>query len=359
MVISENNNSKPNVLVVDDVVINLEILAEIVKSNGYIARTVTSVAQAQEAIKELLPQLILLDISMPDMNGFDFCEILKADPKTRDIPVIFVTAMTSLEDKKKGFSLGAVDFISKPFDPDEVSIRVNTQVKNYQMKQELENYNKRLHKTMMEQVKKVSDDQRNLIFSLVKLAESREDPSGMHIENVSYNSRLLAQSLQFSLNYEKEISNSFIEEIEIAAPLHDIGNLAISDRVLLKQDSLSEEEMALVKTHAEMGAMTLMEIYSKNEYSNYIKMAIDIAFYHHERWDGLGYPKGLVGSQIPLSARIVSVVDVYDTLIREKTYKKALTHEEAMRAINDDAGKRFDPGIVDVLNKIQGRLRRD
>ena len=359
MVISENNNSKPNVLVVDDVVINLEILAEIVKSNGYIARTVTSVAQAQEAIKELLPQLILLDISMPDMNGFDFCEILKADPKTRDIPVIFVTAMTSLEDKKKGFSLGAVDFISKPFDPDEVSIRVNTQVKNYQMKQELENYNKRLHKTMMEQVKKVSDDQKNLIFSLVKLAESREDPSGMHIENVSYNARLLAQSLQFSLNYEKEISNSFIEEIEIAAPLHDIGNLAISDRVLLKQDSLSEEEMALVKTHAEIGAMTLMEIYSQNEYSNYIKMAIDIAFYHHERWDGMGYPKGLLGSQIPLSARIVSVVDVYDTLIREKTYKKALTHEEAMIAINDDAGKRFDPGIVDVLNKIQGRLRRD
>ncbi|MBR6396378.1 MAG: response regulator [Lachnospiraceae bacterium] len=359
MVISENNNSKPNVLVVDDVVINLEILAEIVKSNGYIARTVTSVAQAQEAIKELLPQLILLDISMPDMNGFDFCEILKADPKTRDIPVIFVTAMTSLEDKKKGFSLGAVDFISKPFDPDEVSIRVNTQVKNYQMKQELENYNKRLHKTMMEQVKKVSDDQKNLIFSLVKLAESREDPSGMHIENVSYNARLLAQSLQFSLNYEKEISNSFIEEIEIAAPLHDIGNLAISDRVLLKQDSLSEEEMALVKTHAEIGAMTLMEIYSQNEYSNYIKMAIDIAFYHHERWDGMGYPKGLLGSQIPLSARIVSVVDVYDTLIREKTYKKALTHEEAMVAINDDAGKRFDPGIVDVLNKIQGRLRRD
>jgi len=347
-----------NVLIVDDVTTNLAILAEIVKHAGYIARPVVSVPQARQAIHDLMPQLILLDISMPEISGYEFCEELKADVKTREIPVIFISAMTAPEDKKQGFRLGAVDYIGKPFDVDEVTLRLNIHLKNYTMQQEMELYNRRLQKMMSDQMKKISDDQKNLIFAFLKLTEAREDATGTHIQNVAYNAKLLAQSLQLSPRYENEISNNFIEEIEMAAPLHDIGKIGISDRILLKKGKLDEDEMEVVKTHSESGARILSEVYSHNEYSHYIKMAIDIAYYHHERWDGKGYPKGLKGNRIPLSARIAAIVDVYDALTREKCYKEAVTHEEAMRVINQESGKSFDPELVEVLNKVQKRLRR-
>lgn len=348
-----------NILIVDDVSVNLAILAEILHCAGYATRSATSAKEAMEAVKELPPQLILLDASMPEMDGYEFCSLLKADARTREIPVIFISAMTSQEDKKKGFRVGAVDFITKPFDSDEVTLRVNTQVKNYVMQRELTEYNRRLHKMMSDQIRKVTEDQKNLIYALVRLAETREDPTGTHMENVAANARLLAQSLQFSLQYEKEVSNNFIDDIELAAPLHDIGNMGIKDRILLKNGKLTPDEMEVMKTHTEVGARALADIHARNEYSRYLKMAADIAYYHHERWDGDGYPRGLKGRQIPLAARIVSVVDVYDVLLREKCYKAAYSHEKSMQIIVGEAGKSFDPGIVEVLCKIQNQLRRD
>ena len=226
------------------------------------------------------------------------------------------------------------------------------------MQQEMERSNERLQKMMSDQLRMIAEDQKHLIYTFLKLTEGREDASGTHLQNVAYNAKLLAQSLQFSPQYESEVSNSFIEDIELAALLHDIGKMAISDRILLKNGKLDSDEMEVVRTHSEVGAKALMEVYSHNEYSDYIKMAIDIAYYHHERWDGRGYPKGLKGTRIPLAARITSIVDVYDTLTREKCYKEAMTHEEAVNQINLDAGRAFDPGIVDVLNRVQKQLRR-
>ena len=350
---------KTNILFVDDVLTSLAVMSDIVKQAGFIARPVQNVKQAMEAIKALPPDLVLSDISMPDIDGYEFCEMLKANPKTADIPVIFISAMGDANSRKKGYNVGAVDFIVKPFDFDEVKLRINTQIKNLVMQRELEEYNKRLHRMMNTQIAKITDDQRYLIYGLVRLAESREDPTGTHMFNVSVNSAFLAQSLQLPPEYEKYISNNFIEDIGLAAPLHDIGTLTISDRILLKKGKLTPDEMIVMKTHAEIGARTLTEVYSHNEFSRYLGMAIDIAYYHHEKWDGTGYPKGLKGKGIPISARIFSLIDVYDTLTRDKCYRDAYTHEEALDIIKGESGKSFDPGIVDIFFKIQSGIRRN
>ena len=165
--------------------------------------------------------------------------------------------------------------------------------------------------------------------------------------------------MQLSPEYEKYISNNFIDDIGLAAPLHDIGSLTISDRILLKRGKLTADEMTVMRTHAEIGARTLTEVYRHNEFSRYLGMAIDIAYYHHEKWDGSGYPKGLKGKGIPMSARIFSLVDVYDTLTRDKCYRDAYTHDEAIEIIKEESGKSFDPGIVDIFMKILSGIRRN
>ena len=347
-----------NILIVDDITSNLVILTEIIKNAGYIARPVTSVKQALAAMEINLPQLILLDISMPDMDGYEFCEMLKKDVKTRNIPIIFISAMNAAEDKVKGFQVGAVDFISKPFELEEVTMRVNNHLKIYKMQQELEVYNKRLHKMVNEQIKKITEEEKNFMYALAMLAESKEDRNGAHVRNIGRNCKLLAQSLQFSPKFEKEITNSFISTIETAAPLHDIGKVSISDTILLKPGRLTPEEMTIVRSHAELGAKTLIELYNMNEHNEFLEMAIDIAHYHHEKWNGKGYPEGLSGTQIPLAARIMAVVDVYDALTSDRCYKTAYSHEKSMEIMNEESGKSFDPDIIEVFNKIQKQLKR-
>lgn len=348
----------PNILVVDDINANLVVLTEMIRNAGYIARPVTSARQALSAIEALLPHLILLDISMPEMDGFEFCALLKKNPNTRDIPIIFISALNQTEDKIRGFKLGAVDYIAKPFEVEEVTLRINTHLKIYKMQQELEIYNKKLYKIINDQIRKIYEEQKNILYALAKLSTARDGANGDHLDRVGKNSRLLAMSLQLTPGYKEEITNGFIDSIELAAPLHDIGKIAISDSILLKRTDLSSDEMQIMRTHSELGATTLKEIYSYNQQNEFIKMAIDIAWYHHENWDGTGFPKGLVKSEIPLSARIVSIVDVFDILISERCYKPAFSHEDSLKIINESAGKKFDPDIVKIFNKIQNQLQK-
>ncbi len=355
---SIQDDKKENILIVDDVVSNLVILTEIIKKAGYIARPVTSVRQAMEAINAMLPNMILLDITMPDIDGFEYCSMLKTNVKTKDIPVIFISAMTNTEGKERGFNAGAVDFIQKPFEEQEVYLLVNTHLKLYRMQQEMEKYNKQLQRMVNDQIKKLDDEQRLVIYALTKLTEGRDNLSGTHFENVGKNARLLALSLQLSLKFTKEISNEFVDNLELVVPLHDLGKTAIPDRILLKPGKLTADEMDIIKTHSETGASILRDISSRSEQNALLKMAIDIVQYHHEKWDGSGYPEGLRGMQIPLSARITAVVDVYDTLISTRCYKEAYSHEQAMQIMNEEAGRSFDPDIIDVFNKIQRQLRR-
>lgn len=349
-------NETANVLIVDDITSNLVILTEMIKSAGYIARPVTSAKQALAAIDINLPQIILLDISMPDMDGYEFCELLKKDVKTRDIPIIFISAMDGKEDKIRGFKLGAVDFISKPFELEEVTLRVNNHLKLYRMQQQLEVYNKRLHKMVNDQIKKIAEEEKNFIYAMAKLSEIKENSSGEHLKNVGKNCKLLAMSLQLSPQFEKEISNAFVETIEIAAPLHDLGKTAIRDSILLKPGELTYEEREEMKPHTTIGADTLRDLYNMNEHNEFLKMAVDIANYHHEKWDGTGYPKGLKGQEIPLSARIMAVIDTYDALTSRRPYREAFSHEESIGIINEEKGEYFDPGIIEIFNKIKNKL---
>ena len=348
-----------NILIVDDVTSNLAILAQMIKSLGYIARPVTSVKQALMAIEVSMPQLILLDISMPDINGFEFCEMLKKDASTKEIPIIFISALNSAEDKIKGFQLGAVDFISKPFEIEEVTMRINTHLKIYRMHQELEVYNKHLHKVVNDQMVKMKAQQKSIIYALTNLSEAREDPSGRHLEHIRCNSKTLALAMQLSPKFEKEINSAFIDNIEMASMLHDLGKIAIHDSILLKEGELTEEEMAEVRKHTTIGARTLEEIMNGSEDEGFFKMATEIAHSHHEHWDGSGYPEGLSGTEIPLAARIVTVIDIYDALISEKCYKKAYSHEYSVGLMKEEAGKVFDPDILDIFLKIQNRIKRD
>lgn len=350
------NNEVENILIVDDISSNLIILTEIIKSAGYIARPVTSAKQALAAIRVKRPQLILLDISMPDMDGYEFCELLKKDVTTREIPIIFISAMNAKEDKIKGFKLGAVDFISKPFEKEEVTMRINNHLRIYRVQKEMEVYNYKLHKMVSDQIDKIKEEEKNFIYALAKLSEMKEDPSGVHVKNIAKNCKTLAISLSLSPKFEKEISNHFVETMEIASPLHDIGKISVPDSILLKPGALTEEEKEEVKKHAQIGADTLRELYELDKQNDYLKMAIDIANYHHEKWDGTGYPKGLQGTDIPLAARIMAVVDVYDALTSKRCYKEAMSPEQSVKIINEESGKSFDPDIVEIFNLVRGKF---
>ncbi|MBQ7942703.1 MAG: response regulator [Lachnospiraceae bacterium] len=356
-----NVKHKVKILIVDDVDINLDILEEIIKSMGHETITALSVKEAVALIEDLeeLPQLILSDISMPEIDGYAFCAMLKKNPHTRHIPVIFISAMDSMSDLEKGFALGAVDYIPKPFEPAEVQMRINTHLKMYQMQVELAENNKRLNQVVANQIEKLHAEQKNIMSAMAKLVESRESVSGRHYLNISYNSKVLAQGLQFHPLYEDRITDNFIDTIESSAYLHDIGKIKIPDAILLKKGSLTPEEITVMKTHAQVGAETLLDIYEGKEKNDFINMAVDIAYYHHENWDGTGYPKGLKGEEIPLPARIVHVVDVFDALNGERIYKQSGTIEDCLKIMEAESGKAFDPDIVQVLLKIYRNFVRD
>lgn len=354
---SAAGNERPNILIVDDVPANLMILSEMIRDLGYMPRPVASVKKAQEAVEKRMPNLILLDISMPDITGFEYCTMLKNDVKTRDIPVIFISALDATEDRVKGFQLGAVDYISKPFEKEEVNVRLATHMKIYRMQQELESYNRRLYKMVNDQIRLVAEEQKNILRALANVVEAKGDESGSHIQMVGTNSRLLAMSLQFSPKFDKQITTSFIDEIELAAQLHDIGFIGISDKIRFKSDDLTTNEWAMLKEHAEIGASHLEEIYKQGSKNDFMKMAIDIARYHHENWDGSGYPCGLSGEEIPLAARIVKVIDCYDVLNRNRCYRSAYSLDESLAIMKKETGQQFDPSIMEIFEKVQKQLK--
>lgn len=351
---TSQNNSDISILVVDDVEVNLIILEEIIKNMGYEALLAQSVKEALEIIenREQLPKVILSDISMPETDGFTFCSMLKNDPYTKDIPVIFISAMDTASDLSKGFELGAVDYIPKPFEKTEVEMRISTHLKIYNMQRDLEENNKQLNLVVARQMEKLRIEQKNIMTALARLVESKENVSGSHYKNILYNSRILAEGMQLSPKFEDEVTDDFIDTIESSAGLHDIGKLMIPDQILLKNAPLDEEERRVMCTHAEFGAKTLNDIYEGVEKNDFIEMAIDIAWYHHECWDGSGYPKGLKGKEIPLSARIVKVVDVFDAMISERHYKKPIPLDQTLAYMQEKSGTIFDPDIIRVFMRI-------
>ncbi|OHD61895.1 MAG: two-component system response regulator [Spirochaetes bacterium GWF1_49_6] len=350
-------NKKANIMIIDDVPTNLQVLSEFLKNKAYKVRPVTNGKMALQAMQIEPPDLILLDITMPDMSGFEVCEILKKDENLKNIPVIFISAIDGISDKVKAFKMGGVDYITKPFQYEEVLARVDTQLSLYQLQGKLKAYNKQLEELIQKQVKEISDSQMATIFAIAKLAESRDEDTGTHLERVQKYCRILALKLREKEPYRTKIDDYFIRDIFQASPLHDIGKVAIPDAILLKQGKLTPEEFEVMKTHTSLGSDTLKAVNVTYPNNSFINMGIEISRSHHERWDGKGYPDGLSGGDIPLCARIMAVADVYDALRSKRCYKPPFEHDKSRDIILEGKGAQFDPIVVDAFEEIHMDFR--
>lgn len=350
---SDINNKELNckILLVDDMEMNLVILSEIISKMGHSPMLATSAAEAMDLLRNDLPQLILLDVSMPDMNGLEFCKILKDDVYTREIPVIFISAMDSQEDLSKAFEIGAVDYIFKPFDPNDVKVRVNTHLKLYQMQKELEDTNRELNRVIKQQMAGNYANQKRLYSMVAELVSSRDSMVTHLCGSEAHIARVLTQAMQFSDDFEDIISENFINEIEVAATLHDIGMIKVPELILLKQGKLTDEEMDYIKRHTNLVLESNEN--AKAVFGTFGKTLTSVVKYHHERYDGSGYPEGLKGDDIPLAARIMAVVDSFDAIVNKRCYKEASTIEEALEKIEEASGTLYDPKIVAVMKKIK------
>lgn len=347
------------ILIVDDIEVNVKILDNIMTKGGYDTLCALNVQDALEIMGGTLPQLILSDYSMPGMNGLEFCRLLKSNPVTRDIPFIFITVADSSEEKRQAFEAGVVDFISKPFEPVEVIMRVNNQINSYHIKQELENYNRLMHKMVTEQKKQMDKERENMLQALGKVVERRSTYTERHFERIGYNSHLLAQGLQLIPRYEQDVTDEFVDTIGTVARLHDIGNILMPDEMYFKEYDTEEEKYEeTVKFHTEEGAEILEEI-SAGSTSHFLNMAISIARYHHARWDGNGYPKGVGGDDIPLAARITTVVSDFDSLISKGGDQQKQSVEECVEIMNKGSATIYDPNIMEVFNKVVRQMQCD
>jgi putative two-component system response regulator len=346
------------IMVVDDTPANLKLLTDILQVKGYLVLAFPRGALALAAAAKNPPDLILLDINMPEMNGFEVCNRLKADDTLKDIPVIFITAMSETEDKVKAFNMGCVDYVTKPFQCEEVNARVESHLRMRKMQLELERHNNHLEDLVKEKVHEISESRLAAIVALAKLAESRDDDTGDHVERTRTFCRLLAEKLQEHPRYAKRIDKTYVENIFHSAPLHDIGKVGISDNILLKPTKLSSEEFEIMKTHPIIGAKTLQAARSQYPRNNFLNMGLEIAHSHHEKWNGSGYPKGLAGDSIPLSARIMAVADVYDALRSARPYKAAFSHEKSCKIIFEGSGSHFDPVLIEAFAAIEPEFAR-
>lgn len=352
------SNPPPTVMVVDDTPENLMLLGDMLGSRGYRVVAFPDGSMALSAARRNPPDLILLDITMPDMDGFAVCRQFKLEPELAEVPVLFISARQETGDKLKAFAAGGVDYITKPFQFEEVQARVATHLHLRRLQLETEAYALRLEDMVSQKVAEISSSQVAMIRALAKLAESRDDDTGEHIERTRTYCRVLAEELMKNPAYQSHMGPKFAQTLFEAAALHDIGKVGISDGILLKAKSLTASEFEIMKTHVAIGAATLSEVNAQYPGSAFLEMGELIARYHHERWDGKGYMEGLSGEAIPLCARIMAVADVYDALRSKRPYKVAYPHEQTVSIILAESGTHFDPGVVEAFRKVASRLDR-
>ncbi|MER2600800.1 MAG: two-component system response regulator [Candidatus Competibacter phosphatis] len=351
-------SERQTILVVDDTPDNIALLSTLLKDR-YKVRAANSGERALAiAAGQPRPDLILLDIMMPGMDGYEVCERLKIDPHTADIPVIFLTAKVQVEDEEFGLRLGAVDYITKPISPPIVLARVETHLTLKRARQFLQDRNAYLEAEVWRRSREVMAIQEVTIMAMASLAETRDNATGNHIRRTQHYVRVLAQHLRHHPRFAAALNDETIELLFKSAPLHDIGKVGIPDRILLKPGRLTPDEFEIMKTHAALGrdAIAAAERYLDTP-DSFLRFAREIAYSHQEKWDGSGYPEGLWGEQIPLSARLMAVADVYDALISRRIYKPALPHEQAVAMIREGRDQHFDPDIVDAFLECAEQFR--
>jgi len=338
------------IFVVDDSDTCLSKVEEVLESQ-YRVMTLPSAAKMFTMLEKIEPDLILLDISMPEMDGYAALRLLKSNPKTANIPVIFLTGQVDALVEARSFDLGVVDFIVKPFSAlvllNRVKMHVDLDGVIRERTEHLELKNR--------QMESLYD---NIVSILADIVESRDHSTGGHIERTTIQTKILIDAMLERNVYSDEIKGWNSELVASSARLHDIGKIAIPDSILNKPDKLNDEEFEIMKNHVTAGEQIIDKIMSKTKEETFWNKAKIFASYHHERWDGKGYPRGLKGLEIPLLGRILAVVDVYDALISERVYKKAFDHYKAVEIIKSEAGKQFDPKIVEVFCDVHERFMK-
>lgn len=352
-----NADVTPNstILVVDDTPENLSIMSDLLRETYRVKVATNGERALRIAGGADLPDLILLDVMMPEMDGYEVCRRLKADERTRDIPVIFLTARTDPKDEHHGLELGAVDFITKPVNPPLVQARVHNHLVLKTHADFLRDKATWLETEVQNRTRDLKNIKEAAIVALASLAETRDNETGNHIRRTQNYVRALAEQLSKHPDFTDTLDEETIQLLYQSAPLHDIGKVGIPDSILLKPGKHTFEEFEIMKTHATLGAEAIVvaeEVLQDSEKS-FLRYAREIAQTHHEKWDGSGYPNGLKGEEIPLSGRLMAVADVYDALISKRVYKPAFPHEKAMEIIREGRDAHFDARIVDALLQIE------
>jgi len=363
---------RPLVLIVDDSLENIGFLGHIL-GNEYEVCFASNGRDALDLVAKLPVRLILLDVVMPEMGGFDVCRILKEDPETNEIPIIFLTSLETPEEEEFGLSLGAEDFIHKPVSSPVVLARVRNHLLLAEAKRALREQNQILEQRVEERTnaillrdRQVIASQTATISAFCALVEARDSETGNHIHRTQFYIKALAEKLRNHPRFRHALNDESIALIVRSAPLHDVGKVAIPDAVLLKPDKLNDSEWEIMKRHCEIGYAALHAAGKDlGEAGAFLDYAAEIAYSHHERWNGKGYPRGLVGDEIPISGRLMAVADVYDALTSRRVYKQAFSHEVAMNMMRNERGQHFDPDVLDALIEISdycleiGQLYKD
>jgi cyclic di-GMP phosphodiesterase len=349
-----------SILIADDNLVNQELLKDVVVSLGHIPTVVNNGHDVIKHIEKDMPDMILLDLMMPKMNGFQVLKVLKSKGLLDELPVIIITSVDKLESIAACIRIGAKDYLVKPFDRVLLQARIQASIERKQTLKRLEQYydlitdfNEILEQRVKKQVEEISQSHFETIFAMSKLAESRDTDTGEHLERIRAYCKLICRVLQKYTKFKFEITDQYIESIYIASPLHDIGKIGTPDNILLKEGKLTDEEFEHMKEHTTIGANTLREVHQQHPNNLFIRIGIEIAESHHEKWDGSGYPNGHKKKDIPLSARILALADVYDALTAKRCYKPAFSHEKSTAIIVEGREKHFDPDVVDAFLKCE------
>lgn len=353
-----DTHGRPTVLVIDDTPENLELMQALLRDTYKVKGANNGLRGLQIAGSDAPPDLILLDIMMPGMDGYQVCERLKAEPKTREIPVIFLTAKADLADEERGFALGAVDYITKPISPPIVLARVKAQLALKAAADFLKDKTTFLESEVSRRTREINSIQDVTVMAMAALAETRGADTTNHIRRVQHYVRALAWKLSAHPRYRAFLTVANITMLFKSVPLHDIGKVGIPDNILLKPGRLTPDEFEIMKAHTTLGrdAIAVAEEAMGTQIP-FLTMAKEVAYSHQEKWDGTGYPQGLVGEQIPIPARLMSVADMYDALITQRVYRDPVSHEEAVRIVVSCKDTYFDPDVVQAFVDVKEQFQ--
>jgi len=348
---------KKIVFIVDDNDTNLT-MAEDALAEQYRVIALSSAAKMFKALEKFRPDLILLDVEMPEMNGFEAMEALKANDQYADIPVIFLTALSDASSEARGIELGAADFIMKPFS---VPVLINRIKYHMNVDELIRERTAQLYERTEELVQRSNQLDRlknGIVFTLADIVENRDENTGGHITRTAVYMEILLSEMRRQKTYSDEMENWDLESVVTSAQLHDIGKIVIADSILNKPAKLTDEEFEIIKSHPIEGVRIIEKVIERTGDSKFMHDARMFAAYHHEKWNGKGYPFGLAEKDIPLHGRIMAIIDVYDALVSERPYKKAFTHTKACEIIEEGAGSHFDPILIEVFKRVEDKFEK-